>query len=207
MAHIGFGKNGNIDINNIVPEYYHCRMLLCWLILLLSATTSIAKNSNGLMGDGSCRICMVNRGVFIQDTTPHYKLRMTPNISPAQPPRRIQKWVINNIYFDTDKSDIGGDAAKELDKLATLLKQRTGARVEISGYTDARGSSQYNIALSRNRAEAAKGYLVSKGISADRILVKWYGETHLINQCADGVNCTEADHQLNRRVEFKVLNN
>ena len=99
------------------------------------------------------------------------------------------------------------DAAEELDKLAVLLKQHPILRIEIAGYTDSRASSDYNTGLSRRRAEAAKDYLVSKGIAAGRLTVKWYGKTHLANQCTDGVNCTEADHQLNRRVEFKVLNN
>lgn len=144
---------------------------------------------------------------FVQDTTHHYKLHIAPNISPAQPPRRAAKWVIDNIYFDLDKSNIRVDAAAALDKLAILLKQHPVIRIEVSGYTDSRASSQYNISLSQRRAVAAKDYLVSKGIAAGRIEVKWYGKTHLANQCADGVNCPETDHQLNRRVEFRVLNN
>jgi outer membrane protein OmpA-like peptidoglycan-associated protein len=143
---------------------------------------------------------------FAQDTTRHPKFRITPNISPAQHPTP-HKLVLSNIYFDLDKSNIRPDAAEELDKMAILLKQHPILRIEISGYTDTRASSDYNVGLSQRRAEAAKDYLVSKGISTDRFTVKWHGKTHLANQCADGVNCTEADHQLNRRVEFKVLNN
>ncbi len=143
---------------------------------------------------------------FVQDTTHHYKLSITPNISPAQHPG-IHKLQLNSIYFDLDKSNIRPDAAEELDKLAVLLKQHPILRIEISGYTDSRASSEYNETLSQHRAEAAKEYLISKDIPADRLTIKWYGKTHLANQCAHGVNCTEADHQLNRRVEFKVLNN
>ena len=196
-----FRASGNMTQKNILTGLYLRRMLLCGFILFLSVPTCIAKDSRELEANGSNNI-----SAFMQDTTPHYKLRMTPSISPAQPPRHIVKWVIKNIYFDLGRSNIRPDAAAELDKLAALLKQHPVTKIEIWGYTDSRGSSQYNLILSRRRAEAAKNYLVEKGISADRLSVKWYGETHLVNRCADGVNCTEADHQLNRRVEFKVLN-
>jgi outer membrane protein OmpA-like peptidoglycan-associated protein len=141
------------------------------------------------------------------DTTPHYKLRMEP-IGPAQPPRPTkqgQNIVLNTIYFDLDKYNIRPDAAVELDRMAIMLKQQSNIKIEISGYTDTRATGQYNLLLSQHRAEATKDYLVDKGISAGRLTVKWYGKTHLANQCADGVNCPEADHQLNRRVEFKVI--
>lgn len=196
-----FRASGNMTQRNILTWFYRRRMFLCYTISFLLITTCMAKNSMEPKANGSYNIC-----AFMQDTTPHYKLRMTPNISPAQPPRHIVKWGIKNIYFDLGRSNIQPDAAAELDKLAALLKQHPVTKIEIWGYTDSRGSSQYNLILSRRRAEAAKNYLVEKGISADRLSVKWYGETHLVNRCADGVNCTEADHQLNRRVEFKVLN-
>jgi len=199
---MGFRADSNITQKRIPAGFYPGRMLLCGLILLLSVTTCMAKESKEWWTNSNYDICALR-----QDTTPHYKLQMTPNISPAQPPRHITKWVINNIYFDLGKSNIRPDAAAELDKLAVLLKQHPATRIEISGYTDSRASSQHNINLSQRRAEAAKHYLVDKGISADRLSVKWYGKTHLANQCANGVNCTGADHQLNRRVEFKVLNN
>jgi len=105
-----------------------------------------------------------------------------------------------------DKYNIRPDAVIELDKIMALLKQQPGLSIEISGYTDTRASGQYNLTLSQHRAESAKAYLINKGISADRLTIKWYGKTHLVNQCADGVNCPEADHQLNRRVEFRVIN-
>lgn len=140
---------------------------------------------------------------FVQDTTHHYKLKIVPNISPAQHPLvRKDKVELNNIYFDLDKYNIRPDAAAELDKTVVLLKQHTALRVEISGYTDSRASLAYNVILSQRRAVAAKDYLVKKGISADRLTVKWYGKNHPANQCA---NCTEDDYQLNRRVEFTIL--
>jgi len=140
------------------------------------------------------------------DTATHHKSNITVNINPVQPPKATQDIVLNTIYFDLDKYNIRPDAVIELDKIMALLKQQPGLSIEISGYTDTRASGQYNLTLSQHRAESAKAYLINKGISADRLTIKWYGKTHLVNQCADGVNCPEADHQLNRRVEFKVIN-
>lgn len=185
-------QNLKYPINTTADDFY--------LVTRSGSAGYIASNRDE--GEGSDDIYS-----FVQDTTPHYKFHIVPNISPAQPPGHAPKWVISNIYFDLDKSTIRPDAAAELDKLAILLKQHPLIRIEISGYTDSRASSQYNVTLSQRRAAAAKDYLVSKGVSADRFTVKWYGKTHLANQCADGVNCPETDHQLNRRVEFRVLNN
>ncbi|BAU52124.1 OmpA family protein [Mucilaginibacter gotjawali] len=113
--------------------------------------------------------------------------------------------VINNIYYDLDKADIRPDAAAELDKLVVLLKQYPAIKIELSSYTDSRASDQYNISLSQRRAAAVVVYLVDRGISGDRLVIKYYGKTHLVNGCTDDVKCTEAEHQLNRRTEFRVM--
>ncbi|MCY1379264.1 Photosystem I chlorophyll a apoprotein A2 [compost metagenome] len=77
--------------------------------------------------------------------------------------------------------------------------------IELSSHTDSRGERQYNQSLSQQRAEAAVNYLVSKGIARKRLVAKGYGENRLVNNCADGVNCTEEEHEQNRRTEIKVL--
>jgi len=130
----------------------------------------------------------------------------TPKANPAKPSLLQPGFVLATIYYDLDKSNIRPDAVVEMDKLVTLLKERPSLKVELSSYTDSRASDSYNMALSQRRSASAVEYLVSKGISADRLVAKYYGETHLVNQCADGVPCTEQEHQLNRRTEFKVIN-
>jgi hypothetical protein len=77
--------------------------------------------------------------------------------------------------------------------------------VELGSHTDCRGTKNYNDNLSQKRAESAVGYIVGEGISIDRITAKGYGESQLLNKCADGVECTPDEHQLNRRTEFKVV--
>jgi flagellar motor protein MotB len=76
--------------------------------------------------------------------------------------------------------------------------------IELSSHTDCRASDEYNIDLSQKRAESAVRYLVLNGISSARMTARGYGETMLVNECADGVECTEEEHQMNRRTEFKV---
>jgi len=77
----------------------------------------------------------------------------------------------------------------------------------VSSHTDSRGSDGYNQTLSQNRANAAVDYVVSQGIARSRIYGTGYGETRLLNTCADGVSCSEAQHQMNRRTEMKVICN
>jgi outer membrane protein OmpA-like peptidoglycan-associated protein len=111
---------------------------------------------------------------------------------------------IDNIYFDFDKSNIRPDAAKELDKLVDLMKNEYPELViEIGSHTDFRGSEQYNEALSKRRAKSTYEYLVSKGISPERIKeYKGYGETKPAIACD---RCTATQHQLNRRSMFTVV--
>jgi outer membrane protein OmpA-like peptidoglycan-associated protein len=112
--------------------------------------------------------------------------------------------VLENIYYDFDKWDIRQDAAIELDKLVRILKDNPKIEIEMGSHTDARGSDDYNMILSDKRAKAAVLYLISRGIDPTRLTWKGYGETVHINKCNNGIECTEEEHQNNRRTEFKV---
>lgn len=109
------------------------------------------------------------------------------------------------IYYDLNKADIRIDAANELDKIVLALQDNPKVKIELGSHTDSRSSTEYNQALSQRRAESAVRYIVSKGIDPERIRAKGYGESQLVNRCADGVECTEEEHQQNRRTEFKVI--
>ena len=124
---------------------------------------------------------------------------------PVVPLKTTPAIVLNNIYYDLDKADIRPDAAIELDKLVVILNQHPAMKIELSSYTDSRASDEYNMALSQRRATAVVKYLVGKGIAASRLVARYYGETNLVNKCADDVQCTEAEQQLNRRTEFRVI--
>ena len=112
--------------------------------------------------------------------------------------------VLENIYYDFDKWNIREDAAIELDKLVKLLKDNPTIDIEMGSHTDTRGSDKYNQRLSERRAFSAVQYLVYAGIDPKRLTWKGYGETILRNECFNDVQCSEEEHQLNRRTEFKV---
>lgn len=112
--------------------------------------------------------------------------------------------VLQNIYYDFDKWDIRQDAKVELDKLVTIMKDNPTISIELSSHTDARGQDAYNMTLSQRRAESAVNYIVSQGVDKARIAAKGYGESQLLNNCKNNVKCTEEEHQINRRTEFKV---
>jgi outer membrane protein OmpA-like peptidoglycan-associated protein/tetratricopeptide (TPR) repeat protein len=111
---------------------------------------------------------------------------------------------INLIYFDLDKWNIRPDAAVDLAKILDVLEQYPTMKIDIRSHTDSRASFKYNEKLSERRAKSTMDWLVKNGISKDRLTSKGYGETQLINKCADGVKCSEEEHQLNRRSEFII---
>ena len=118
--------------------------------------------------------------------------------------------VLENIYYDLDKWNIRPDAAKELDKLVTILKDNPEIKIELSSHTDSRASADYNLELSKKRAQAAVDYIVSHGIDPGRIIAKGYGESQLLISDEEIAKMKteeekERAHQKNRRTEFKVL--
>ena len=113
------------------------------------------------------------------------------------------KVVLNPIYFDFDKSNITAQAAFELDKLVQLMNKYPSIVLRAESHTDARGSATYNQKLSERRALTTAQYVISKGISAERITGVGMGESAPVNDC--GTGCSEDEHQMNRRSEFIIL--
>ncbi len=112
---------------------------------------------------------------------------------------------LKNIHYDLDKYFIREDAKAELNKLVQFMNDNPKVSVELSSHTDSRASDDYNKTLSQNRANSAVDYLVSKGINKTRLKPIGYGETQLLNQCSNGIDCSEEQHQANRRTEMKVI--
>ncbi|MTI41160.1 hypothetical protein E1140_16790 [Fulvivirga lutimaris] len=110
-------------------------------------------------------------------------------------------FVMENIYYDLDRYEIRDDAALELDKLVTILKDNPEIKIELSSHTDDRQTDQYNLKLSERRAQSAVDYIASQGINKARLVARGYGESKLIIPNAT----TEEEHQVNRRTEFKIL--
>lgn len=119
----------------------------------------------------------------------------------------IKKIKLNMIYFDFDKSNIRPDAAVELDKLVTVMRENPSMVIKIESHTDSRGPAVYNKYLSDRRAKSTRAYIISKGIDPKRIeSAIGYGEERLLNGCDGSIRCTSAQHQLNRRSEFIIVN-
>ncbi len=104
------------------------------------------------------------------------------------------------VYFDTNKSNVKGTSAATLDKLVGIFKEYPNSNVLVEGHTDSAGSEEYNMALSKQRAESVTQYLISKGIAANRFSTKWYGEVQPKES-----NETAKGKAKNRRVELAIV--
>jgi outer membrane protein OmpA-like peptidoglycan-associated protein/tetratricopeptide (TPR) repeat protein len=111
---------------------------------------------------------------------------------------------IKMIYFDLDKYDIRTEAALDLEKILDVLNSNPTMKLDIRSHTDSRATHAYNQALSNRRARSTIDWLVKNGVAKNRLTGKGYGETQLVNKCSDGVQCTEEEHQMNRRSEFII---
>lgn len=110
--------------------------------------------------------------------------------------------ILKPIYFEFDKSNITQEGAFELDKLVQVLKNNDKLVIFAKSHTDSRGNDDYNMSLSDRRAQATVQYVISKGIPAERITGKGFGESEPVVPCT---NCTEEEHAKNRRSEFLIV--
>lgn len=125
------------------------------------------------------------------------------SLDPIEKIIEVEKVVLNPIYFDYDKSNVTAKAAFELDNLVQAMKKYPDMVIYATSHTDSRGSNGYNMKLSDRRAKTTVQYVISKGIDATRISGAGKGETEMAVDC--GTNCSEEQHQMNRRSEFKIL--
>ena len=132
-------------------------------------------------------------------------IELIPNLQPLKVGRDLRKTLgIDIIYFDLDKSNIRPDAAVELAKILEVMKEYPTLEIDVRSHTDSRQTSKYNINLSERRAKSTIEWLIQNGVDPNRLTGKGYGETQLLNSCADDVPCSEEEHQANRRSEFII---
>ncbi|HEY0744690.1 MAG TPA: OmpA family protein, partial [Chryseosolibacter sp.] len=108
------------------------------------------------------------------------------------------------VLFDFDEALIKPEFHKTLDRFVRDLKRQAKASVHIGAHADSKGTNEYNLELSAKRAHAVTTYLISRGIPKSRVEAKGFGEELILNQCSDGVECSDAEHSLNRRAEIKI---
>jgi outer membrane protein OmpA-like peptidoglycan-associated protein len=140
----------------------------------------------------------VNTDAFFTDR-PNYQ---NISVAPLMPGSVIE---LPNIYYNYNDASLRPDARKDLDLVVALMRQQPGINVELRSHTDSRGSNDYNEGLSQRRANGVVEYLVTQGISRNRLMPVGLGESELRNNCTDGVNCTEQEHARNRRTEIRML--
>uniref|UniRef100_UPI004048834E OmpA family protein n=2 Tax=Flavobacterium sp. TaxID=239 RepID=UPI004048834E len=133
-------------------------------------------------------------------------IELKRNVFPIQVGTDLAKlFNISIIYFDLDKWDIRQDAAEDLEKIISVMHQYPEMTIDIRSHTDSRQTHTYNELLSDRRAKSTLEFMVKSAINRNRLTAKGYGETQLVNQCSDGVLCSEEEHQKNRRSEFIVM--
>ncbi len=151
-------------------------------------------------GEDSLRTGTENGGVANLDLSLEPKLRLRVGDDLAKVLN------LNPIYFDFDKAYIRPDAAYELEKVIAVMNEYPSLRIDVRSHTDSRGRDAYNLNLSQRRNTSTKEYIINKGfINSSRITGRGYGETQHVNQCSNGVKCSEEEHQLNRRSEFIIV--
>lgn len=139
----------------------------------------------------------VTQNVDLSDLKEYKEIEVDLYLNPIEKGEIIR---LNNIFFASGKYELLAESYGELDKLLQVLKSNSKMKIEISGHTDAVGADADNLTLSNNRANAVMNYLLGKGIAKDRLSAKGYGETKFI-----ATNDTDEGKQLNRRVEFVIL--
>lgn len=163
--------------------------------------------SKTFLPTGQTYVLQVNREGYksqsmpleIPETQMFVKLALEPEMTAAEAEMLILQ---ERIFFDYDKADIKPESALELDKLIAILNENPDIKVKVVSHTDERGSKAYNLKLSQKRADNTVNYLVENGIEASRLTSEGKGKTEPINTCES--DCTEVEHEENRRSEFKV---
>ncbi len=156
------------------------------------------------------KYCQLYNGISVD--VPETDYEKVENIVKKHIPEVVEKqvvvekesepnWVLVGVNFDFNKATLKDESYPILFHAVQVLLLNPDLKVEIQGYTDNIGSDEYNMKLGEKRAEAVRDYLISKGVSADRLTVRSFGENQPI---AD--NTTANGRAMNRRVEFKVLN-
>lgn len=119
--------------------------------------------------------------------------------------KRGSEGFLVNLYYDFNEVDFREESLPDLDKLLHTLQENLEIRIEIASHTDARGAPEFNLDFSQRRADRVVQWLIEHGIARERLVARGYGETKPIHPCSDETPCTEAEHQENRRTEFRIV--
>jgi len=171
----------------------------------MAVYTSIEGSKTGLLDQGNSRLSdEANESVIKLNRKAMYMVSeqfVFDNLSSLK-----KAFAVSDIYFNLDDATIRPDAIPVLNNLVILMKENPGIRVATSAYSDSR-MSKYNEKLATSRAQSAINYLISQGISVDRLQIEKHGRPEMGNPCNDDPSCSLATQQLNRRTEFNIIFN
>jgi outer membrane protein OmpA-like peptidoglycan-associated protein len=191
-------KEGNFLFRNLVPdEYYVIKILMdedAQIVLL----DSRGKRYEDIEKLGSSEF------VFRRLKSDEVGLKIINEENVIIQIRKNERFELPSIYYDYNSSEINAKSAEELNKLYILMKKNPHIEVIFESHTDSRGKDEYNLKLSERRANSAVDYLEKKGIPKERLKGIGYGETRLLNECKNEVNCSDDQHAINRRTEISI---
>ncbi|MGQ0826843.1 MAG: OmpA family protein [Bacteroidota bacterium] len=148
------------------------------------------------------KVALDDEGEFSVDPKPEDPWLKVMNLKKDN--KKESLTIVEKIYYNTGEFKLLPEAQMKLDKLCYIMKSDPQLMVELQSHTDSRAANDFNQKLSELRAKGAVDYIVSQGIAKERISGKGFGESQLMNKCADGVDCPEEEHAKNRRIEFKI---
>lgn len=187
--------------------------------LITSNTGDFRKNlaDKKLNDEGSFKFIIQKKGYFTKSldysvvfkNQGQYDVSISLDSSSDNKKDKFEIIQINPVYFEFDKYDISPEVAIGLDKLVLIMNKYPDMVIELESHTDCRANAAYNMSLSEKRAKLSVAYIKPRIVNPDRVSGKGYGESKLVNQCkCEGEMidpCAEEEHQLNRRIEFKVI--
>ena len=188
----------DVDSKEAITVYADARGLYEYCIDCNRTYSIYAEKDNVTSAPG----IVSTKGVPCSDNNDKIDLPLYMNGSPIYAGMTIR---LPNIYFNFDDDKLRPDAHRDLDEVAGLMNKYLGMKVELASHTDARGGKNYNQDLSYRRSQSVLKYLASQNVPEDRLQPIGYGETQIRNRCKDGVNCSESEHQFNRRTEIKII--
>ena len=154
-----------------------------------------------------CELLIKKEGYLVQILTPNFIFSNSVKTDTVL----FHKIALNKSYVLCHIDSVSGElkilqeTKPAFDKLIKIMKFHPDLIIELGWHTDSRDYDNVNIRLSQNRADVAVSYIVNKGIDKSRIIGKGYGESKLVNKCKNGVKCTEIEHRMNRRIEYKII--
>lgn len=130
---------------------------------------------------------------------------INPKLKSKKENSNTSETIIENILFEFNKSELLSQSKQTLDKVVLAMTANKRVEIELSAHSDSKGPDAYNLKLSEERAKSAKDYIISKGIDPLRIVARGFGETKLLNNCGNNIKCSDDEHAVNRRLEFKLI--